>query len=370
MSVYQLFFELLQVAIGTRDGMSRVPTAEEWYALYDLADKHSVVGFCFGGIEKLAKDARPPRQLFMPWMGEAESVKEQNRTVDTATLTTIARFQDFGYRCCVLKGQALARLYPRPELRASGDIDLLIGDCMPSDEMIKRACEMAVDNRTEYLHATYHHCDYGMVDDTEVEIHWRASWFYTPWYNKRFQRFCHEQCVKSDFITKDELSGILVPSLDFDLVFVLVHVYRHLFNEGIGLRQLLDYYMVQRRLDTSKEETMRVLRRLGMSRFTAAVMWVMKERLGMTDECLLCEPNEKDGRFLLGEVMQGGNFGQHDERYAQREGESYFKFALRKLRRNMTIFRFGGWEMTFTPLWRFWHIYWWMRKHNEKVKLE
>lgn len=289
MSVYQLFFELLQVAIGTRDGMSRVPTAEEWYALYDLADKHSVVGFCFGGIEKLAKDARPPRQLFMPWMGEAESVKEQNRTVDTATLTTIARFQDSGYRCCVLKGQALARLYPRPELRASGDIDLLIGDCMPSDEMIKRACEMAVDNKTEYLHATYHHCDYGVVDDTEVEIHWRASWFYTPWYNKRFQRFCHEQCVKSDFITKDELSGILVPSLDFDLVFVLV---------------------------------------------------------------------------------QGGNFGQHDERYVRREGESYLPFAIRKVKRAMRLFRFGPWETICTPFWRMWHVLWWIKRRNVRIKFD
>lgn len=400
-AIHRLFFELLQVAIGTRDVLSCVPTDEEWYALYDLADKHSVTGLCFGAIEKMPREQRPPRALFMPWMGEAEGVKDQNGFVNEAigeTLRCFSKLMDDGLRndgqtglkCCVLKGQALARLYPRPELRTSGDIDLLIGDCFPQDALINRVCRMAEENGSDYVHATYHHCDYGKVKDVDVEIHWRASWFYTPWYNKRFQRFCQTECLKPEFGRMDNAFGIPVPTQAFDLVFILVHIYRHLFFEGIGMRQLVDYYMVavhssQTTLsgegegmsshgdvnpETSKAETMQLLRHLGMARFTAAMMWIMREVLGMDEAHLLCRPNEKDGRFLLSEVMMSGNFGHHDERYAQREGESYYKFALRKVKRNLKLFRFGGWEMTFTPLWRMWHIYWWMKRHNEKVKLQ
>ncbi len=375
------------MATGTRDALSHLPDDAEWYALYDLSVRHSVAGLCFGAIEKMPKEHRPPKSVFMPWMGDAEGVKTQNGFVNEAIGETLRCFSWLGdgeqkdgkaaLKCCVLKGQALARLYPRPELRTSGDIDLLIGDCYPQDVLIRKVCQMAEENGSEYVHATYHHCDYGQVKDVDVEVHWRASWFYTPWYNKRFQRFCRAQCLKPEFGRLDDATGIPVPTRTFDLVFILVHIYRHLFFEGIGMRQLLDYYMVLSPARGStgderpaRQEAMQVLRRLGMTRFTAAIMWIMKEQLGMADECMLCEPNEKDGRFLLNEVMMSGNFGHYDERYAQREGESYLRFAMRKVKRNMTLFRFGGWEMTFTPFWRLWHIYWWMRRHNEKVKLE
>lgn len=49
-------------------------------------------------------------------------------------------------------------------------------------------------------------------------------------------------------------------------------------------------------------------------KFAKGVMWIMHEVFGMERECMICEPDEKEGRFLLNEVMTGGNFGHHDER--------------------------------------------------------
>ena len=41
-----------------------------------------------------------------------------------------------------------------------------------------------------------------------------------------------------------EQGEIAIPTVEFNLIFQLTHIYAHLMNEGIGLRQLLDYYYV------------------------------------------------------------------------------------------------------------------------------
>lgn len=49
-----LFVELLQVALGRREGLSRVPSAAEWEALYEEAGKQAIVGVMLCGLERLA----------------------------------------------------------------------------------------------------------------------------------------------------------------------------------------------------------------------------------------------------------------------------------------------------------------------------
>ena len=41
-----------------------------------------------------------------------------------------------------------------------------------------------------------------------------------------------------------EQGEIAIPTVEFNLIFQLTHIFSHLMNEGIGLRQLVDYYFV------------------------------------------------------------------------------------------------------------------------------
>ena len=49
----QLFYELIQVAIGQRECLERGPEPEEWQALHELAQRQCVAGICYKGVERL-----------------------------------------------------------------------------------------------------------------------------------------------------------------------------------------------------------------------------------------------------------------------------------------------------------------------------
>ncbi len=104
---------------------------------------------------------------------------------------------------------------------------------------------------------------------------------------------------------------VSVVTREFNLLFILSHIYKHIFFEGIDMRQLVDYYYVLRQCEDGgeRERTVKRLKSLGMMRFTRGVMFIMKEIFGLEDKFLLTEPNKKDGTFLLYEIMRSGNFG-------------------------------------------------------------
>ena len=54
----KLFFELIQVVIGRRYVLSRVPSAKEWCELYGLSVKQALTGVCFCGVQRLANEQR------------------------------------------------------------------------------------------------------------------------------------------------------------------------------------------------------------------------------------------------------------------------------------------------------------------------
>ena len=152
-------------------------------------------------------------------------------------------------------------------------------------------------------------------------------------------------------------SIIPTPTLAFNRVYILVHIYRHLFHEGIGLRQLLDYYFVLHQGFTEEErtETMRTLRSLRMQRFTAAVMWVLQEVFAMDDRYLLTAPNEEEGRFLLSEIMLAGNFGHYDERIKRSAKVTEWGLFCRRVGRNLRFLRSYPSEVLWSPFFKLWH---------------
>ena len=239
----------------------------------------------------------------------------------------------------------------------------------------------------------YHHIEAPKIDGTEVEVHFRPCYAHSPLRNRRMQRWFNDH---ADVCMKNKTHmGFAVPTASVNVIYQMTLLFSHYFDEGIGLRQLMDYYFALRvwhndvmeckdlqsqgmwseGLGTpvlSKEEVMAVLRSFGMKKFASAVMYVLHEvfsmpkrqlitdeRLLITDDpWLLCEPNEKEGRKLLEEIMKGGNFGQYDTRDVALKKGGMVKHGVWKLKRVMRLVRSYPEEALWEPVFRVYHLGW------------
>ena len=400
----------LRYCFGNNEDMSKVLPKIDWHQLYSFALKQTVLGVCFEGINRLEQEypeklKQNPigRELLMNWMGIAQQIRRQNMKVNAVAGKLFAMLREDGLRCCILKGQGNALMYPNPYSRTPGDIDVWVyasrGDIT---EYANKHFMIGDDIR-------YHHIETS-VDGVPVELHFFPGIMNNPVYNARLQKWFKRnadlQC--SNVVSlPDGIGEIAIPTTAFNVIYQLTHLYHHFFDEGIGLRQIIDYYYIvnndlsnhpvplskegstfspipsssgsgdvtapsrcseplrskdggpskvspdcagwDRRdaigdiasdasvssafttdssASTALDVVQRELKYLGLWKFAGAVMYVLKEVLGLAEDKMIVPMDEKRGRLLLAEILDGGNFGRHFTKYAgfthQSMGKKYF----------------------------------------------
>ncbi len=296
-----LFIELMQVSLDTRDMLSRAPSADDWTAIYQEAQRQSVSSILFDGIEHLPVEEWPSQQLLLQWIGVVQ-INEKTYLLQRERAKELTeRFAEQGYNSCILKGVGLAQLYPIPSHRQGGDIDLWV-NCERKELMkwLKKQCT------TE--HILWHHVDAKFFDDVPTEIHYHPCWLYNPFCNKRLQNWFETR--KDNQMIIDGQLGFAYPSVQFNAVYSLVHLYHHLIEEGVGLRHIIDYYYILKALpEVDRGPVLKLLNRFGMNELVSAIMWIIMKVCGLPKEYLICEAKEEEGRFLWDEILRGGNFG-------------------------------------------------------------
>ena len=330
----KIFFEFLRFCIGSAKEIPGSLKEADWKELYAIAKKQALLGVLFHGIRRLPKELAPEQKLLMQWMVMAEQIRKQNIRLFQDSVKVCQNFENEGFANCILKGQGNALLYPDPYMRTPGDIDIyLSGGRRKIMKYVDQVCQNQV--------MRYHHVDFPVMK-TAIEVHFTPSYMFCPIHNRRMQKWFKEvmgeQCAHRVSLP-DGYGEIHVPTATFNVIYILSHLYRHIFTEGIGLRQLLDYYFVLSMLNVNCEmltSMQKNLKHLGLWKFAQAVMFVMKVVFGLSEDRLIAPMDEKEGRFLLGEIMRGGNFGQYDDRMGSKVGESkihrYFRMNLRNLR--------------------------------------
>lgn len=181
---------------------------------------------------------------------------------------------------------------------------------------------------------------------------------FNPFTNNKVQRWIQDNKNFQMCNYQKEL-GFNHPTISFNLVFSLIHIYRHLFSEGIGLRQLMDYYYILRHSTVEeRKNAFNILDSFGVGKFVGAVMYVMRRVYGMESSILMCEPNEKQGAKLLEEIVRGGNFGQYDDRIKRIGAHQRWKRGWETLKRDVRFIKDYPSEVIWMPLWKIWHWGW------------
>ena len=352
----EIFFDFLQFCIGATQDIPGSLVMADWKMMYDIAKKQALIGVLFHGIQQLPKELAPDEDMLMTWMGMAQKIKLKNMRLFKDSAKVCKNFKQVGFRNCILKGQGNALLYPDPYMRTSGDIDIYL------EGGRKRIMEY-VNQVSPNQVMRYHHVDFPVMT-TPIEVHFTPSYMFCPWHNRRMQKWFDKvmdlQC--SHVVTlPDGYGEITIPTLSFNVVYILSHLYRHVFTEGIGLRQLLDYYFVIEKFGNSTQSfdsLQRELKYLGLWKFAGAVMFVLHEVFGLSEDKMIAPMNEKEGMFLLDEIMRGGNFGKYDDRLGDKVGEGkvhrYFRMSLR----NMRFVKQYPSEAICEPLFRTWFWVW------------
>ena len=351
----KIFFDFLRFCIGSAKEIPDSLKDADWKELYRIAQKQCLVGVLFDGIKK-----QPPehvgmkKELLLQWMAESQMLEKANVRLNDAAIQVSEWFLKKGFRTCILKGQGNALMYPNPYSRTPGDIDIWVegGD--------KRVISF-VRSISPHEKACYHHIEFPSYKGVEVEVHYRPSFMVYFWHNRKLQKY-YERVKEQQFshrVMLGKQGEIAIPTTEFNLIFQLTHIFSHLMNEGIGLRQLVDYYYVLSMLSINCEmltSVQKELKELGLWKFARAIMYIMQEVFSMPAYRLIVPPNEKYGRFVLNEVLEAGNFGRHDERNCF--GKSHLGHNLQRVYRDIRLVRYFPAEAMSEPIFRVWHFFW------------
>lgn len=247
-------FELIQVAIGVRDKLSRMPSEAEWDTIFTKASHQGLIGITYVGVRKLMGQpgCTLPKNLLLRWSGGAVQLKDQNARVSARSERVLRYFRDAGFQAIILKGQSHLPNYPEElrDLRAPGDIDVWVKGRSKKQvyDLVRKDCP---DEDYGYLHIHY-----PVFSDTSVEIHIRPAYLCNPLRNHRLQQWAENL----------DIEALREPNAfrDFNAIYQPLHLFKHLLREGITLRQLLDYYfLLKQEPNTDKE----MLRRFGIDVF-------------------------------------------------------------------------------------------------------
>ena len=430
----------------------------DWRQLYNFASRQALLGFCFDGIERLTKEFSEElkqnpmgRDLLMTWMGAAQQIRRQNMKVNAVAGKLYSMLREDGLRCCILKGQGNALMYPNAYSRNPGDIDVWIDASRERImEYARKKFELEDDIRLQHLETS--------LDGVPVELHFFPCSMNNPIYHARLQKWFRRNAdLQCSHIVglPDGAGDIAIPTTAFNVIYQLTHLYHHFFDEGIGMRQIIDYYYVvcdfykvyqnsskitpslftikegstshpdpltlrgeggnrptrcseplrskdggaskpspncagwDRRgvsgdtgsvscssasgssitfvrsasttdssASTALDVVQRELKYLGLWKFAGAVMYVLHEALGLSEEKMIVPLDEKRGKLLLAEILNGGNFGKHFTKYGGFTQQSMGKKYFLKIWRNMHFVRYYPTEALSEPIFRTWHFFW------------
>ena len=293
---YELFQKKLEVDASDVD----------WTAVLTEGDKHAVTALLYPGLRLLngvPEDtiAKARSAAITATIASESMLKSQRDILELLKANHIP--------CTVLKGTSVAYLYPHPELRTIGDIDILVDE----DKLDYTCSIMQANGFAPAYTAEKHLCL--QKDTVWVEMHRMVSVFpesekglFTKQYMTEALR--HIQTAEIDGVCFPMLSGV------YQIISLLAHMEQHLATSGIGLRQVCDWAVTAHALRSCFDgETLSLLESCGLLQFAKIMTRLCERYLGLPPCSWITDASDALVDAMLADVLDGGNF---QSQYAER----------------------------------------------------
>ena len=280
----QQFLELLKAGLwGTTANAELFRHDVDWKAILRIAKEQTVSIIVADGIETLPKELWPPREGLVKLMMLRVKTTQMHSLLNSTINQLIKALAAENIPAALLKGQGVAHNYRIPESRTCGDIDLYTGT-----EGYHKACkiiEAMNDDKDAHGIECMHHMHLSL-NGVEVEVHRQAGFLMSKKHNEVFQEWTRRSIDDHFFTDKlkvwnNDGTIIHLPTPTFDAFYILHHTVRHMTTEGVGLRQMMDFYYVLKQGFTKEEQkdTQRIYKKLNLLNFAGAAVYILHEIL-------------------------------------------------------------------------------------------
>lgn len=307
----KLFLSLLREALWHNSGS--IPselTEEESKRLFALADKQAVLGLIIDSL--MRNNVKMPQMKVFEAIGTLEQIKNTNRLVNNGVVDLHRLLEKYGVNYAVIKGQAVATCYSDPLLRQSGDIDYYSnsGYYNRSLQAVKEKWGVIPETHGSEKHADY---DY---NGNRYEAHFLLTDLHSKERNDYLQ-----EIIDNDLSSTVTINGEKVRTFSPTLhsLYIFLHIFFHLIELGVGLRQFCDWAMIlhANKEDIDHESIRRHLQVLEMEKAYKACGAILVRDLGLPEEKFTYELSDQDMRYadkILNVVFYRGNMGHYNKK--------------------------------------------------------
>lgn len=290
-------------AILLDDPLPPLPADGDWTEVFKLAIRHDVFLLVFDSVGQSAAVQALPQFAEMQTRFLKFMVKSVNQTYEIRHLDELLDSEGIAH--LFLKGAFLRAAYPKPELREMCDIDILIPQEREADAL--RLVKLDGYEMRDEL-TTSHNTEHFKLPYQALELHTQMvprESAYFPYYESIWTRIRQ----RADAYACDL-------SLAEQYVYLIVHMAKHYYNGGTGLRSILDIAVFERAYgrELDRAYTARAFAELGLSDFARDVEALARNWFSAQAGGMLTAAQEK----MQHAILTSSTYGSVERKNSQR----------------------------------------------------
>ena len=325
-------FEILRGELwGTKLSFSEL-SHEEYTELIEMANKQTVTGLV--GDCLIKNSVKLEREDALGLYAKMKAIEKANARVNENLVSFVNFMERKGVNYIIVKGQVVGSLYPNPNARMSGDVDLyFVGD---NYTKIKSLVEQRLGKQLSKL-SDGKHVEFevnGVIFELHNKLSQLATKKHQDYWDKMIDNAILEKTDTVNILGKD----IHTLSATYNALYIFVHLFFHMTASGLGLRQICDWARVlsnnvnkthpnppylgrgsdtaesnNKKSSLNREDLGGSLKELGYLKAYKAMGAFLVEYIGLPEEQFPFALDEKDRKWvetIKNNNLKSGNFGR------------------------------------------------------------